>query len=67
MTQVETAVLRLTREDAERIVKMFEEDGGSKVTSDDIQLLERFFLENPEESELGKRYEDALRLHMVAK
>ena len=68
MNQVlEDAVLRLSLEEAERIVKMFEDDGGKGATSDDVQLLERFFLENPEQTELGNRYEEALRRHMVAK
>jgi len=64
---IDNTVLRISLEEAERIVKMFEDDGGKNATSDDVQLLERFFLENPEQTELGNRYEEALRRHMVAK
>ena len=64
---LEGAVLHLSREEALKIVESFERDGGKGVTSDQVQLLERFFLENPNETELGNRYEEALRRHMVAK
>lgn len=55
--------LHITREQAEKIVEQFELNGGRQVSSDEIQMLERFFLwgEKKEVEDLSERYGNALR------
>ena len=56
--------LRLDRTQAENVVARFEQDGTKSVTSDEVQLLERFFLlEGDEAKDLSIRYENALKKH----
>ncbi len=54
-----TAVLRFSRANAEKIVTMYEQDGGLEVTAGDQQLLDRYFLEH-EDQTLSERYKQAL-------
>lgn len=58
--RIRGVVLGLKREEVEAAVEKFERGQCGDVDSDTVQLLERYFLQHPEESELSARYDQAL-------
>ena len=63
MPRVDDATLRLSKSQAEKVVAEFELDGGIHVDEDGVHLLGRYFLENKDDRELSRRYDEALKKH----